>query len=131
MILRYILGWFILATVAIINGAVREGLYRHVLGDLPAHQLSTFTAIVLLGSVIWIFSRWWPLSSARQAWTIGLLWLVMTVVFEFVFGHFVAGHSWHKLLADYDLLAGRLWLLVLIWITIAPWVFHRLLGSPK
>jgi len=52
------------------------------------------------------------------------------VLFEFGFGHWVAGHSWRRLLADYKLLAGRLWALVLVWIGIAPWVFYRLGPEP-
>jgi len=40
--------------------------------------------------------------------TIGLVWLAMTVAFEFLFGDYVAGHSWDRLLHDYNLFAGRL-----------------------
>ncbi|MEW6447103.1 MAG: hypothetical protein AB1426_03305, partial [Bacillota bacterium] len=57
---------------------------------------------------------------------IGLIWLVLTVAFEFGFGHFVMGHSWSRLLHDYNLLKGRLWVLVLLWVAIAPYVFYRL-----
>jgi hypothetical protein len=57
---------------------------------------------------------------------IGLIWLGMTVVFEFGFGHFVMGHPWKKLFNDYNILEGRVWALVLIWITIAPLVFTKL-----
>jgi hypothetical protein len=32
------------------------------------------------------------------------------------------------LLADYNLLAGRLWPLVLVWVAIAPALFYRFLG---
>ena len=35
------------------------------------------------------------------------------MLFELGFGHWVAGHPWSRLLADYDLLAGRIWVLVL------------------
>jgi len=42
------------------------------------------------------------------------MWTAMTVCFEFGFFHFVAGVPWEKLLADYNLFAGRLWVLVLL-----------------
>jgi hypothetical protein len=125
MSIRYTLAWFILMVVAIINGAIREAISMNSLGDLPAHQVSTLTGIILLGVVIWALSRWWPLTSARQAWTVGLIWLAMTIAFEFLFGHFVMGHPWSKLLHDYNIFAGRVWLLVLIWTTIAPYVFYK------
>jgi hypothetical protein len=30
-----------------------------------------------------------------------------------------------QVLQDYNLLAGRVWVLFLIWLTLAPWVFSR------
>jgi hypothetical protein len=44
----------------------------------------------------------------------------MTVLFEFVFGHYVLKTSWEVLLADYRIWQGRLWSLVLIREAIAP-----------
>ena len=48
----------------------------------------------------------------------------MTVAFEFGFGHFVAGHSWQRLLGDYNLLEGRVWLLFLLWILVVVPLLH-------
>jgi hypothetical protein len=56
---------------------------------------------------------------------IGVMWLAMTLTFEFVAGHFLFRTEWSTLLADYNLLAGRLWILVLVATTIAPaFIFH-------
>ena len=131
MITKYLLAWLGLPVIGIVNGAIRQFLYRDALGDLTAHQLSTVTGILLFGLYIWLLSRWWPLPSARAAITVGLLWLALTIGFEFIFGHYVVGNSWERLLADYNLLAGRVWVLVLIWITIAPYVFYRLAARGK
>ena len=59
-----------------------------------------------------------------DAWTIGPLWLVMTLAFEFVGGHYLFGTSWEALLADYNIFAGRLWIIVLIATWIAPAVSY-------
>lgn len=126
MTAKYILVWFVLAIVANINGIIRNEVYVDALGDLRAHQLSTLTLIVLFGLVIWGFSRLWQITSAQQAWTIGLMWLGMTIAFEFVFGHFVIGHPWSKLLHDYNIFQGRIWILVLIWTMVAPYFFYKL-----
>ena len=37
----------------------------------------------------------------------------------------VAKHSWSSLFYDYNILAGRLWLLLLVTITLAPYVVFR------
>ena len=126
MIAKYVLVWFLLAVVAIANGVIRQSTYGNIVSDLAAHQISTITAILASGAVVWVASRFWPIESAAQAWTIGLLWLVMTVVFEFGFGHFVAGHSWTHLLADYNVFDGRVWLLFLVWVTVLPIVVYRM-----
>jgi hypothetical protein len=126
MIARYFLVWFLLATVAIANGVIRQTTYGKAVSDLAAHQISTATAVLATGAVVWFVHRVWAIESASQAWSIGLLWLIMTIAFEFGFGHFVAGHSWASLLADYNLFNGRVWCLFLIWMTIMPFVIFRL-----
>jgi len=42
--------------------------------------------------------------------------------------HYVAKCPWRDLLHDYNLFAGRVWLVVLVWVTIAPYLFYRLQG---
>lgn len=125
MILRYILAWFPMILIAIINATIREVAYGKYLGELRAHQVSTATGVLLFGLYIWILMHFWGFDSPQQALTVGFIWLGLTVAFEFMFGHYVVGHSWSKLLADYNILAGRVWIVVLIWITIAPLLFYR------
>ncbi len=126
MISRYLFFWLILAVVAIANGVLRQATYGRHMSDLAAHQLSTLTGILLTGGVVWALNRFRPIHSANAAWIIGVCWLLMTVVFEFGFGHYVAGHSWSRLCADYNLLEGRVWSLFLAWITVLPYVTWRL-----
>jgi hypothetical protein len=126
MLIKYVLAWVPMVLIAIVNAAFREAGYGKFMGELGAHQLSTLTAIILFGVYIWILTRVWPIQSSGQAITIGLIWLGLTVAFEFLFGHYVMGNSWEKLFHDYNLLAGRAWVLVLIWIAIAPYVFYSL-----
>ena len=125
MIARYALVWLLLAIVAIANGVIRQTTYGRSVSDLTAHQISTLTGILATGAVVWVVSRFWQIESASQAWSIGFMWLAMTVVFEFGFGHYVAGHSWSHLIADYNIFEGRLWSLFLIWITVLPFVIFK------
>jgi hypothetical protein len=112
--------------VAVGNGAARDFLYGRHMSELHAHQLSTAIGILLLGAVIWAFVRLYPPSSGRQAILIGLLWTVLTIAFEFLFFHYAGGRPWPELLSNYDLLAGRVWVLVPLWVAVAPYVFFRL-----
>jgi hypothetical protein len=122
---KYMMAWLPMALLAIANGVIRDIGYGRQLRELRAHQISTLTAIILLGLYIWALLQVWPLASSSQAATVGLTWLLLTVVFEFTFGYFVAKHPLKRLLHDYNLLAGRVWVLVLIWVTVAPYLFYQ------
>ena len=110
--------------VGVGNGMLRA-TYAGYMPERSAHQVSTLTGILATAVVIWTLHRLWPIESAAQAWTIGCAWLVMTVAFEFVFGYYVAGHTLARLVADYNLMAGRVWTVFLLWITVAPWLMFR------
>ena len=118
--------WIGMVVLAILNGIMRESLYKQYMHELTAHQVSTLILLILFGIYVWFLTGLRPLESAKQALLIGVMWCVMTVVFEFVFGHYVAGHTWSKLFQDYNLVKGRLWSLVLIWTTIAPYIYYRI-----
>lgn len=126
MVTQYLFFWLILAVVAISNGVLRQATYGRLISELAAHQVSTVTGILLTGAVVWILSRFWPIGSAKEAWVIGACWLLMTVAFEFGFGHYVAGHSWSRLFADYNLADGRVWSLFLAWIAVLPYLSWRI-----
>ena len=112
--------------IAIANGLFREKILVKRLNKLQAHQLSTATMIILLGTYVWVLFKIWGPASAHQAITIGALWLLFTIIFEFLFGHYIAGHPWSKLLNDYNIMKGRVWILVLIWITIIPYLIYQI-----
>jgi hypothetical protein len=125
-VLIYAAAWAGLVVLAILNGALREKVYGRFLGELSAHQLSTFIGLGVFAVYIWLLTGVCRIASSGQAMVIGAMWLVMTILFEFGFGHYVMGHPWSRLWRDYNLLKGRLWLLVLIWTAIAPYVFYRI-----
>lgn len=112
--------------LAILNGALREKLYGPHMSELLAHQLSTVSLMALLAAYLWLLTGFLRIESAGQALAIGMLWLVLTVAFEFLFGHLVMAHPWQALLRDYNLAKGRIWPLVLLWTAAAPYVFYRL-----
>jgi hypothetical protein len=122
---KYFLAWFPMVLIAIANGALREAWYSQYLSESRAHQVSTASGVLLFGVYIWMLLRIWKPTSANQALTIGFLWLCLTIAFEFLFFHYVMGHPWSSILHDYNIFAGRVWIAIPIWITVAPYVFYR------
>jgi hypothetical protein len=50
--------------------------------------------------------------------------VALTVAFEFFAGHYAFGNSWERLIADYNVFRGRIWILVLLANFFAPlWAF--------
>ena len=121
MIARAAAVWLLLLVVAVGAGALRAALLEPKLGELRAHQAGSVLVAVLFAATIYLITPWIdPELDRRRLLGVGVAWLVATVAFEFLFGRFVAGHSWRRLVADYDLLAGRLWPLVLAVVTAMP-----------
>lgn len=131
LIFRSILTWILFTPIAILNGIIRETTYKNLVGDFTAHQISTLPAILafiilayfMLGKYINLAKNW-------QLFFIGFSWFIVTIIFEFSFGHFIDGQTWQSLLNDYNLFQGRLWLLFLINEIFTPYLI-KLLIHPK
>ncbi|QQS44050.1 hypothetical protein IPM65_00355 [Candidatus Roizmanbacteria bacterium] len=124
--IKIILLWVILAVLAILNGTVREFGYKPLVGDYLAHVISTVSyVLVMFGVMYFFFRKILVVDDARALLKIGLQLLLATIIFEFVFGHYVIGHPWEKLFADYNILQGRVWGLVLIAILFGPRIVGR------
>lgn len=120
LVIRALVVWLGMMVLAILNGALREGLLVSIFEAAGAHVLSTLLLCALIVGVAWIGVPWIHPTSEGQAFGVGGLWLLLTLAFEFGVGHYVLGTSWDELLADYNVLQGRVWVLVLITVAFAP-----------
>jgi len=84
------------------------------LGEQTAHVIGTLLFVLVMLAIMWVFVRKLGKIEPKVLWRIGVMWTVMTVCFEFGFFHFAMGVPWETLLADYNIFAGRLWLVVLL-----------------
>jgi hypothetical protein len=126
VVVKYIAAWLGMMALALVNGIARDKLYGPRVGELAAHQFSTAILLIAFGAYFYALGRLWPLRSTSTAWAIGVIWLAMTLIFETALGRLVARQPWRALLADYNLLAGRLWILVPLWVLCGPYVALRL-----
>lgn len=125
-LIKYVLAWFPMLVIAVANGALRQSVFAKEMAELQAHQLSSLTGSVFMGLFIWFVVHLWPPSSSLQALAVGLIWLCLTVCFEFFMGLVLQQRPLAQVLDQYNLLAGRVWVLFLAWITIAPLLFLRI-----
>ncbi len=127
---RYLLAWLPMVLLAILNGVIREITYGQAMSGKHAHQLSTFTLILIFAVYIWYLNLKWPLASLRQAALVGLIWLVLTVIFEFGMGRFISGQSWEQMFQAYNILFGNLWLLVPVAVAVLPSAVYLIKNNP-
>jgi peptidoglycan biosynthesis protein MviN/MurJ (putative lipid II flippase) len=125
-VFRYVLAWIPMLVIAVANGAIRQLTFAKVMSEPQAHQLSTLIGSVCIGVFIWFVVRAWPPSSSRKALLIGLFWVLLTITFESFMGLVLQHRPLQEILYEYNLFAGRVWVLFLFWLGLAPWAFFRL-----
>lgn len=120
--------WVLLVFLAIINGAMRENLFVPLLGQSRALPLSGISLSMLVFLLTALLVPFLGALISSHYWVIGGMWVVMTVLFEFSFGHYIMGKSWRVLLEAYNLLEGNLWIVVLITTAVSPYLAAKLRG---
>ncbi len=120
--------WLILGIVAILNAGLRNSFITPRVGEHGGHVISTiiFICVILVATYLFVSKLKFDYTNTDLL-LVGTLWLILTISFEFVFGHYVMDNSWDTLLADYNILKGRVWSLVLLTEFIAPLLFGLIL----
>ncbi len=125
-----ILFWFALLAVAIVNAVLREKILKPWLEPALgkwAHQLSVFTAfsLMLVITVMYLKLQRAPYRSG-DLWIVGIIWCIMTVIFEFAFGR-ARGLSWPELFAMYQFWKGELWIILVLSLIFLPPLAEKIL----
>jgi len=136
--LRAFAVWVVLIVVESIHGTLRTLFLAPYVGDFRARQIAVFIGSLLILFVAWLCVRWLvgpQLSSTRPASTrrlllAGVLWLALTLAFEFGAGHYAFGRSWRDLASDYDLAHGGLLPFGMVVLVLAPLIAARLQHIP-
>lgn len=120
MLLVYgLAAWFLFMITAVFNGWFRVAVLESSIAAYPAHVASTLLLCLALLFEISVFLE--LVGDYSQGWLIalGVIWTLMTLVFEFGFGRMM-GQSWATLLENYDVPHGRIWPLVLVVLLLTP-----------
>ncbi|MFD1754290.1 hypothetical protein ACFSC6_03690 [Rufibacter sediminis] len=123
--IKHFLLWLPMIVLAFANATLRELVLIKQFSDLRAHQLSTLTLIILCALYVGFVYSKLDIQSTRQSFLIGFVWVVLTVAFEFSLGRFT-NKSWAFLFQDYNLVAGRIWVVFLVCLFLLPYVFYVL-----
>ncbi|HET7551396.1 MAG TPA: hypothetical protein VFK04_08895 [Gemmatimonadaceae bacterium] len=117
--------WLLILPLMVANGIFRETALVPSLGRRPADVASAAIGIAIILLVTMPFLRRTRDRSPGALARVSAIWLVLTVAFEFLFGHYVDGKSWAELAANYAIWRGNLWPIVLASLVLAPFVWGR------
>ncbi|HEX9183050.1 MAG TPA: hypothetical protein VF876_07295 [Burkholderiales bacterium] len=106
--------------MAIANGALREAVLIPSLGKPGGLVLSGVLLSALVILVAYGLVRVSKGVTVSQGFLVGVLWLGLTLAFEFAFGRFVQHQTWAQLLEAYAFKDGNLWPVVLAVTLLAP-----------
>ena len=122
--------WLLLAVLMVLNGVMREIVLVPQIGGSAAAVSAILGIAIILGATGLFFH---PLAGAPTATLVrtSVLLVALTIVFEFVFGHWVDGKSWAELAGNYAIWNGRLWPVVLGSLAIAPFLWGRWVAPRK
>ncbi len=120
VVLRAVLVWLVIIAVETVHGVLRTLLLVPLVGDFPARRVSVFTGSLLIFGVAWVFVRWIGAGTRLRLLGVGLLWVVLTVLFEIALGRYALGLSWERIAEDYDLTRGGLLGFGLLFMAAAP-----------
>jgi hypothetical protein len=125
---KAILVWFGIMVMAILNGTFRQLILKRFIGDGPAHIISTLLLSMIFLVIAYFFVKKNMTGHELSSFIlVGILWTAKTLAFEFLAGHYLFGNPWSKLLAEYNLAKGRIWVMVPLLTLIAPVVLYKIL----
>jgi O-antigen/teichoic acid export membrane protein len=128
MIYRAVALWLLLMVVAIANGVLREKLLMGWFDPGTAQVVSTAMLAVLV-LLLTVLTVGWLRARGRLGYlAVGVIWVALSVAFEFLFGHYVLGESWQALLAAYRIDQGSPWPVFLLVVLVAPYLAATLRG---
>lgn len=118
--------WTLFVVVAILNAAIREYLLAPMIG----HKLALPFSGIMLSIFIFLITirmlSFLKISNSLELWLVGIFWVMLTLAFELLFGHYVIGESWGKLFEVFNILEGNLFLLVLFVTASSPYVAAKI-----
>ncbi|QQS49243.1 MAG: hypothetical protein IPM66_11750 [Acidobacteriota bacterium] len=120
--------WFGIVILAIVNAGIREKLLAPAIGPAAALPASGLLLSVIILAVAYFTMPLIGSSDSRIYISIGVFWLVLTLAFEFLFGHYGAGKPWREVLQVFDVRKGDLFVVALLATLVAPWIMARLRG---
>lgn len=120
--------WMIMVFAAIANGLFRENILNPHVGETIALPISGLFLSVLVFGISYKSLDYFVSYSIGAYILLGVIWTILTLLFEYGFGHFVRGLPFSEINEIFKLKKGNLFILVILVTLISPVVGACLKG---
>ncbi len=121
---RALVVWLVIIVAETVHGTLRQLFVTPLVGDSLARQIGIVVGSLIVFGVAVVFSRWLGAHKLREQLAVGLMWVVLTVLFELALGTLL-GLTRERMLADYDLKAGGFMAFGLLFMLLSPVIAAR------
>jgi hypothetical protein len=111
--------WLLIAVAESVHGTLRRIFLVPWIGELLSHQIGVVIGSAIIFTIAWLCIRWFGPGSHRQQFQVGLLWVVLTLIFEFTLGYFF-GYSLERILSDYNIAKGGVMVFGVLFMLFSP-----------
>jgi hypothetical protein len=125
LLARAVAVWLALMAAEVAQGTLRTLYVAPSLGDRRARQVGVFSGSAMNLVIASLAASWLRATTTRAQLPVGLVWVMLTVVFEVGLGRVVLRYPWRRVAADYDLPRGGLMPIGLAILAAAPLVAAR------
>lgn len=120
--------WLLIVIAAIINGVIREKLIVPMSSIETALPLSGITLSIIIFLISLASVSFIGAIESKTFLAIGIFWVLLTLSFEFLFGHYVVGKSWKEIMLVFNMQKGDLFIVVLFVTALSPWATAKIRG---
>ena len=128
IVARALAVWLLIILAEILHGIARGILLVPQVGEFRSSQIGVFTGSLIILAVVLVFVKRLGASRKSDLLMVGLIWLILTLAFEVIFGRFVMGVSWERLAVDYNIPEGGLLPFGMILLALSPLIAGKLQG---
>lgn len=127
-LVRALAVWLLIIFAESVHGTLRQLFLAPLVGDFTARRIAFFVGMFLIFGITYFFIRWISAENAKQLFAVGLMWMVLTTLFEFGLGRFVLNYSWERMFEDYNISRGGMMEFGLLFMIFAPWLAAKIRG---
>src|SRR5688572_5754751 len=128
IIFRGFVIWLIIVFAESLHGTAWRLLLEPYIGDFRSRQISVLTGAIIIFAISVAFVRWIRAKRISELITVGIFWLILTVLFEITLGKLILVYTWERIFSDYNLFEGGFLSIGLIFMAFSPLIAAKIRG---